>query len=193
MVLHLLLPDGHALDRVGNQGFEAGKIECRAEVGDRPSHVGGNQIEHRFRARIHAPDAQVAAQNQDGNVDIGDDIVEVIVGERELQVAVPQLFIQCRQFLIGGLQFLFRRFQLFIGALQFLVIRLDLLIGGLQLFIVRGKLLDHVLQLGLVLVKLLSERQNSLARPASFSPADGPARRFGGRQSRETTRGNGGG
>ena len=64
---------------------------------------------------------QAVSQHDDGHVDAGEQVVQVVADLRQLGVAVLQLFVDGGQLLIGGLQLLLGGLEFLIGALQLLI------------------------------------------------------------------------
>src|SRR6185312_5977274 len=102
---------------------------------------------------------------------------EVGVQAVQLRVLVRHLLIDCRQFLVGGLELLLRSLQLLIDALQFLVGRLCLLTLGLHFF--GGGLSLLVFGLHLLAGRLLLplKRTEVIARLEEFALQSGNAAR----------------
>ena len=73
--------------------------------------------------------------HDDGQLNAGEQIVQIVVHLERLKVALGQFLIQGRQFFVGRLQFLLRGLQLFVGRLQLFVARLDFFIGRFQFFV----------------------------------------------------------
>lgn len=70
--------------------------------------VAGDQIEQLFGARREAPDAQVAADDHDGNVHVAQEVGQIAVHAGELLVTGVQL-------LVDGVELLIRALQFFLG------------------------------------------------------------------------------
>ena len=139
--------DDDRFDHLREEWLQVGQaVEVELEIGQRPAHVGGNQVEQFFRRRREPPDAEVRPEHDDGHLDAAEQVHEVVVEPVRFLVAVVQLGIDGGQLFVAGLDFFLRGFEFFVGALQLLVRRLDLLVRRLQ-FLVRGLLLlDHRLQ-----------------------------------------------
>ncbi len=149
----LLVPDITLLgaDRVEHlrqERLQVGEVvEVELDVGQRPAHVSGGQVEQFLRHRREPPDTQVRPEHDDGHLDAAKQVDEVVVDPVQLRVAVVQLVVDGGQLFVARLDFLLGGFQLFVRALQLLVGRLDLLVGGLQFLVGGLLLLDQRLQI----------------------------------------------
>ena len=88
-VLDLPLAHTHGVDHLGDQPGQVRHIDVRPEVDEGPPHVAGQQVQQFFGQRGETPDAPVAAQHQDGDVDATEQVGEIVVELRQLEVAVP--------------------------------------------------------------------------------------------------------
>ena len=116
-----------ALHRIQQQPPQVGQFHLRLKIGDRPSDIGGDQIQHRFHGARKAANAQIPPDHHQGYADALEKIGQVPVDLAEFHVADLQLFVQRVQFFIG-------RFQLFLRGFQFLVARLRLFVRCPKLF-----------------------------------------------------------
>ena len=90
--------------------------------------VAGNQIEELFGPRREPADAEIAADDHDGDVHAAEEIGEVAVDTGQLVVARVQLVVHRVQFFVRALQLFFRGVQLLVRALKLLVARQDFLV-----------------------------------------------------------------
>ena len=93
----------------------------RAEVGERPADVAGNDIEQRLRRRCEKADIELGIEKERRDIGAVENILQ-IVGCRALPLQrLLKLTVEGGQLLIQRLQLLFRRQQLFIGRLKFFI------------------------------------------------------------------------
>ena len=111
----------------------------------RPMSVG-NEFEKLLRAWRETADAQITPEHHDRQVHAAEQVVDVVIGRREVGIVVLQFLVDGRQFLVRRLQFLLRRFEFLVRALQLLVARLDFLIRRTQFLVRRLVLLGKRLQ-----------------------------------------------
>jgi hypothetical protein len=129
-----------ALHRIQQQPPQVGQFHLRLKIGDRPSDIGGDQVQHRFNGARKAANAQIPANHDQGYADAFQKIGQIPVDFAEFHVADLQLFVQRVQFFVG-------RFQLFLRGFQFLVARLRLFVRRPKLFQRGGIILDDRLQI----------------------------------------------
>ena len=110
------------------------------KMGDRPAHVGGQQVELLLRLRAEAAQGQVAPHQHDGESGRGLKVDQVVVEPIELVIAMAHLLVDGGQLLVGRLEFLLARLQLLVDGLELFVGGLNLLVGGLE-FLVGGLVL----------------------------------------------------
>ena len=108
--------------------------------------VRGDQVEDTLRHGGEAADGEVIAEHDDGDIDAGEQVGEVVVDLAELDVAGLQFLVEGGQLLVGGLQFFLGGLQFLVGALQFLVAGLDFLVGRFEFLVGGLLLLDDGLQ-----------------------------------------------
>ena len=99
------------------QASQVGKLDIWPHVTYGPSHITGQQVQQLFGLRREAPDAPVATQHQDGNIDAAEQVSEIVVQLPQFGIAVLELLVDSNQFLVGRLQLLFCGLQLFVGRL----------------------------------------------------------------------------
>ena len=147
-VLHLIL---HRLGALGNRThIVQQRIATADPVGDivnRPTDVGGNQIEQAPRRRREAADQTLGIEEQRRELGTGQQIAQIVVGLLELVELLLQLGIHGREFFVERLQLFLRGFQFLVGRLQFLIHAHGLLMGGLELLVRGFQFLDRPLQL----------------------------------------------
>ncbi len=112
----------------------------RLKIGDRPSDIRGDQIQHGFDGARKPSNAQIPADHHQGYADALEKVGQVPVDLAKLHVADLQLFVQGVQFFVG-------RFQLFLRGFQFLIARLRLFVRGPQFFQSAGMIFDNRLQI----------------------------------------------
>ncbi len=137
--------------------LQALKVQVGANLAQVPPEVAGKQVEEGLRRGGKSADADVVVDDDYGNIGVGQDVEQVIIGGAEFEVAVVQLLVDGGELLISGLQLFLGGFQFFVGALQFFVGGKHFLIGGLELFGGGFVLLDQGLQLAAELAYLASE------------------------------------
>ena len=96
-------------------------FDIRPDFAQAPAHIPGQQVQQFFRRRGEAADAQIVADHDHGEIDVGHEIELVVVGLGQFGVAVLQFLVERGEFLVAGLQFFLGRFEFLVGALQFLV------------------------------------------------------------------------
>ena len=85
----------------------------------------------RLASGVRALDAQFVIQEDGGDFCAINQILQIVVGARELIELALQLRVDRHEFFVERLQLLFRRFQFFVRALQLLVGRLKLFVGSI--------------------------------------------------------------
>ena len=70
------------------------------QIADGAADVAGHQMERALRSRIEAVDAQLAVEHDDGDVDRGEEIEQVVVRLRQLLIARLQLLVERDQLLV---------------------------------------------------------------------------------------------
>ena len=113
---------------------------------DGPPHVRGNDMQDLLGRGGHATDAEVAVEHDDGQVAAAEEIVQVVIGLDELDIAAPEFLIHRGELFVGALQLLLGGLQFFIRALELLVGREDFLVGGPELLLAGLVLFDHGVQ-----------------------------------------------
>ena len=71
-----------------------------------------------MRGWSEAADAEIAVNNHQGDIDVGEDASEILIGFEQFRIAVMQAVVEDAELLIAGLQFGLGGFHLFIGGLQ---------------------------------------------------------------------------
>ncbi len=130
-----------------DQAVQVGHVDIGPDIADWPAHIGGNQVQQRFRRGGEAPDSPVASHDDNRDAHADQQIAQVVRELAQFRVPVLQLLVQRRQFLVRGLQFLLGGLQFFVGALEFLVGREDLLVFHRQRLVGSFLVLDDGLQL----------------------------------------------
>ena len=99
------------------------------EVVDRSADVLGDEACDVSHGRREAANAQVQIDDDDGDLDTGEDIGEIVGDFVQLLIPTAELIVDRAELLVGALQLLLGALQLLVGALQLLVGRDQLLVG----------------------------------------------------------------
>ena len=132
-----------------------GQQEFAGKIGDRPTAVGGTDVEDFLHRRRKAANHQLRVEKHGCDLGALEQVLQIVVGVIERLHLADKLGVDGVQLLVDGLQFLFRSLQLLVGGLHFFVDRDQLLVGGFQL-----------LQRGLI---FLEHRLQAFARLAQFA------------------------
>jgi hypothetical protein len=124
------------LEDLAQHPAQIGNGDLQADVGDRSPDVSRKEAEDPLRHRAESPDPEVTPDDDDGDLDVVDEVRQVVVELAQLEVAAPELVVERHQLLVRGL-------DLLLGRLELLVDALELLVGGLRLLVRRLKLLDR--------------------------------------------------
>ena len=101
LILDLDFAQADGLDRSLDELFQARDLDRRPEVADRPADVARNEVEKFFRDRRKTPDAKVASHHNDGDIDGGEQVVQVAVQRSQFDIAILQFFVEGGQLLVG--------------------------------------------------------------------------------------------
>ena len=175
-VLHVALEGLHGFEHVGQNGFQIRNVHVQLDVGQRPSDIGRDQIEHRLGHRREAADPQVWPEHDDRHLHAGEQVDHVVVAPPQLGVTVVQLFVDGRQLFVARLHLLLRRLDLLVDALELFVRRLDFLVGRLELF-VRGVLLPTTMVEVSYMGSLTRGADNATVHARGRAPGIRPHRR----------------
>ena len=102
---HLIIRGNQGLDHAGDLGRHLDPAEPVQER-DRPPQIGRHQIQQALGGRGVAPDPKIHAHDDDGVVDPGQHVVEVVVGLTQLRHSILQLLVHRRELFVGGLHLL---------------------------------------------------------------------------------------
>src|SRR5215469_8947730 len=91
---------GHDLE---NHGLQFRDFDGGVDVGERAAHVRGNQAQEFLGLRSKAANAEIAADDDDREVDAGKKIGQVVVNLSDFLVAAAQFIVDGAQFLVCGL------------------------------------------------------------------------------------------
>ena len=83
-----------ALHGIEQQPPQVGQFHLRLKIGDRPSDIGGDQIQHGFHGARKAANTQIPPHHHQGNADAFEKIGQIPVDFAEFHVADLQLFVQ---------------------------------------------------------------------------------------------------
>ena len=98
--LHVTFDEAGFVDYFRDQPVHVGDIDVGLDVADRPAHVAGDQIQQLLGRGGEAPDSPVGSQDDDRNVDPDQQIAQVVGDLAQFRVAILQLLVQRRQFLV---------------------------------------------------------------------------------------------
>src|SRR5438477_6532320 len=165
---NFLFDDLSVADDLQDHLLEAGNRDAGIDVEEGTSDVGLDQAEGALSHGGEAANGGVGTEHDDGEVDAGQQIGEIVVHGGDVGVAVAQLVVDGVELFVGGLQFLFGGFQLLVGALQFFVAGEDFFVRGLQLFVCCYLSFDYGLQIFLGGGELLLELEDVIAADGGF-------------------------
>ena len=145
-ILDVLLDGDKVIDDFSNLLIEVGDDDGAVQVTQSAANVRGDEVEDLFGHGGEAADGEIRAEHDDGHVDVGEEVGQVVVDLAELGVAILQFLVEGGQFLVGGLQLFLGGFQLLVGALEFLVAGLNFLVGRFELLVGGFLFLDDGLE-----------------------------------------------
>src|SRR3954469_11132259 len=93
LVLGLQLLDFQAVNDFLDQHVQVGDVQVGPDGAEGPADVVRDEVEDLFGQGGQPADAQVAADHDDGDVDAGEQVRQVVVELAQLQVAVAQLLV----------------------------------------------------------------------------------------------------
>src|SRR5258708_40272707 len=99
------------------------KVQVGTNLAQVPAEVAGKQVQERLRRGGKSADADIVVDDDYGNISVGQDVEQVIIGGAGFQVAVGQLlggggelFVAGLPPFPGGFQFPLCCLQFFVGA-----------------------------------------------------------------------------
>ncbi len=113
-ILHFTLSRSEVVEHLLAERGHIRHIDLQPQIAHRPAHVGSQKVEQLLGLRGEPPDAQIAAQHENGDTDGAEEIEQVVVDLLKFGVAALHLLVDRGQFFVGGLEF-------FLGGQQFLV------------------------------------------------------------------------
>src|SRR4029079_3362839 len=102
-------------------------------IGNVTSQIVSPHTEKPLGGGRETPKKASTVHHEDGSIDGGEQIVQIIEKNTQFVVAILKLFIDSCEFFDRGLKLFLRRCQLFVRALKLLVSATNFLVGGLQL------------------------------------------------------------
>ena len=103
-ILHFALDWTYIGDRVPDQLCQIGHLKIVPDVRDGSSYIGWDHVENVCRQRGETPDAQIGADQKDGNSDRIEQVGQIIVRLPQFEVAIAELIIERIQFFVCRLQ-----------------------------------------------------------------------------------------
>jgi len=104
-------------DHPQDHGLEIGDFDGGIYVGEKAADIAGNESEKLLGFGSEAADGEVAADHDDGDVDAGEQIDEVVVDLGNIEVSASKFVVYGSQFFVGGLQLFLGSFHFLVGAL----------------------------------------------------------------------------
>ena len=84
---HFLFVNADGVNHLRNKMIEPWHVDLGLDVAERPSDIGGNEVEKLLGRGRETADFQVRAQHHDRDVDTGKEIGEIVVKQAQLAVA----------------------------------------------------------------------------------------------------------
>src|SRR4029453_6287349 len=138
---------GYRFDRCEDELLEFGAIDIRLDVANRSFEITGNEVEYLPRHWRKATNAQVARDDDDGDLDAGEKIDEVAIDPAHFVVSSAELFVQRVELFVGRLELFLCGVELLVRALKFLVAGENLFVRRLELLVGRLEFLDDGLEI----------------------------------------------
>ena len=158
------------LDHVQKQRVQVRDLDVGLDVRDPAADVALDQVQHLLAGGREPPDSKIEPHDDDGKVDTGEHVDQVVGELGKLLDARLKLLVHGPELLVAGLELLLRGFQLLVRALKLLVAREDLLVGRLQLLLGSLMFRDRRLKVLVRAVQLTPEERGLFASRGSGGP-----------------------
>ena len=90
-----------AVDDLAQQLQQVGNVNVGLKIGDRPSDIGIDEIQHRRYGLGETPDLQVFSDHDQGDIDAGQHVRQIRVRFGQRDITGLQLIIHRIQFFVG--------------------------------------------------------------------------------------------
>src|SRR5205085_11688060 len=99
------LDGGEVIDDLSDRSVQVGHQDGGTQIRKPPAHVSGDEVKNTLGDGGEAPDGQTIVYHDDGHIDAGQQVDQVIVEVAQFEVAILQFFVEGTQLFVSRLEF----------------------------------------------------------------------------------------